>query len=174
MDGAYGVRPEPDQLLAAVSEAATSDPAAAIRVAQDRLRRAAAKAGLENDPLGDCFDALSDCLGAMGDLRASMKADVARGLTPEGEEELVRRITREVRIGLAAMPRAQLLRTSLLGAGVVLGAMALAGAVAYAVGHSKGGESRVTELCQGPAVQAQKGGTSCSFWLVPPTGAERR
>ena len=158
-----------------MSEAATADPAAAIRAAQERLRRAAAKAGLENDPLGDCFAALSDCLGVMGDLRASMQADVARGLTPEGEAELVQRIGREVKIGLAAMPRAHLLRTGLLGAGVMLGAMVAAGAVAYAVGHSRGGDARVAELCQGPAVQDQaKGGTACTFWLTPPTGAERR
>ena len=57
------------------------------------MERATAKAGLENDPLGDCFAALTDCLGAMGELHADMKAGGARGLTPEGEFQTVWRDT---------------------------------------------------------------------------------
>ena len=146
-----------------------ADPAASIRAAQLRLERATAKAALESDPLGDCFAALSDCLGAMGELHADMKAGGARGLTPEAEAALVQRVGREMRVGLSALPRAHLLRTSVFGATILVGAMALAGGVAYAVGHSKGGDARIAELCQGTAVQLQpKGGTACSFWLTPP------
>ena len=151
-----------------------ADPVALIRAAQARLERAAAKAGLESDPLGDCFAALGDCLGAMGEMHADMKAGGARGLTPEGEAALSSRVIREVRVGLAILPRAHLLRTSLFGAAILTGAVLLTAAIAYPLGRTHGAEARIAALCQGPAVQPQpKGGTACSFWLVAPA-RERR
>lgn len=101
-------------------------------------------------------------------------AQGARGLTPEGEAALVQRIGREVGVRLAPLPRAHLLRTSLLGAAVLFGVAALTGATAYTLGRAQGGDARVAALCQGTAVQPQaKGGTACSFWLTPPAGERR-
>ena len=172
MDGSHGNCAGSGRDLAAVSDLAPN-PAASIRAAQVRLERATAKAGLENDPLGDCFAALTDCLGAMGELHADMKAGGARGLTPEGEAALVtalvQRVGREVGASLVRRARADLIRTGLFGAALLVGATALAGSVAYATGRIHGAAARVAELCQGTALQAQpKGGVSCSFWFVAP------
>lgn len=102
----------------------------------------------------------------------------ARGLTPEGETALVaalvHRVGREVGVRLAPLPRVHLLRTGLLGATILIGVMALAGGISYAVGRAHGAAARVNELCQGAALQVQpKGGVSCSFWFMAPTGAAK-
>lgn len=128
---------------------------------------------LPDDPIAPLLDAMAERDARMEALVRELrdKLDGARGLTPEAERELVQRVAREVRVGLAALPRAHLLRTGLLGAALLVSAMALAGGAAYAVGHSKGGDTRVAELCQGAAVREQpKGGTACTFWLVSPGG----
>lgn len=98
----------------------------------------------------------------------------ARGLTPEGEAALIRQIDRRVDARLSALPRAHLLRTGLLGAAALFAVAVLSGLGAYAVGHSRGGDTRVAALCQGAAVREQPtGGTACTFWLVPPADKQR-
>ena len=129
------------------------------------------RAVLPDDPIAPLLDAMAEREVRMEGLVREFrdKLDGARGLTPEGEAALVQRVGREVGVRLAPLPRAHLLRTGLIGALVLVGGMALAGGVAYALGHARGGDARIAEICTGAALQAQpKGGVSCAFWFVPP------
>lgn len=135
------------------------------------------RAILPDDPIAPLLDAMAERDARMEALVREFrdKLDGARGLTAEGERDLVQRIGREVGSSLARRARADVLRTGLLGVAVLSGAMGLAGAVCYGVGRAQGGDLRIAQICTGAAVQVQAGdGLSCSFWIKQPTKEERR
>ena len=147
-----------------MSQPVEVDPLERIKAAQERLQRAAVRGGLENDPLGECFAALSDCLGVMGDVQVRMGEGGARGLTKEGEAELVHRVGREVKASVPIWSRALSMRASLVGA--LLGGLLVLAATGVGYGVGRSGEPRISSVCQGAALQKKPEGVVCAFWWI--------
>jgi len=121
------------------------DLAEAIRAAQEEMARAIQLGGLTNDPIRYTFAAMSAHLGASlriaEDIRASAGIG-ARGLTPEGEDALLDRMSRAVASGAderaATLARAHNWRTVFLVMATVVGLTAVALASGYWTGLNAG------------------------------------
>ena len=121
---------------------------------------------LPDDPIVPLLDAWAERDARMEALvrEFESKLDGARGLTPEGEADLIQRIDRRVNARLSSLPRAHLLRTGLLGASVLVGGMALAGAGCYAWGRSVEA-ARSREVGGALAASLRDGSASGQRWL---------
>lgn len=127
-----------------------------------------AKAGLANDPIRYLLEATSAALGAF--TVGIEAAHGARGLTPEGEADLVRRVADAA--GTVTRDNGRLIarelrtRTILGTAGAMVATLLLVGTGAYYAGRD-GGRASVQTAAEGVLqVASQAGPDATAAWLT--------
>ena len=138
--------------------------AARMRAARERLSKAAQKSELIHDPMADVLEAQVALAEAFESGVAAMQEVVgtgARGLTPDGEDALLDRMSRAVASGTderaATLARSHNWRTVFLAVATVIGLTAVALASGYWTGLNAGRAEQAARTTAAADIRAYLG-----------------